>query len=1038
MSVRGTSSTFIGRADELATLDRLLTSGEDRLRVALVGGEAGIGKSRLLSEWARRARERGALVLLGGAVDVGERASLPYVGVIEALRPLTEEPGRARLASLGSVGADLVRLLPDLGPGPAGVHRGAGLPPEFAQVRLFEQLLGLLIGLSRQAPTILAVEDLQWADRSTCDFLVFLARNAGEAAIGLIGTYRSDDLRRLRPVRATLGDLGRRRGTARMELPPFDSAEHAAHVAELIGMPPPPALVEATYARSAGNPFYTEELLASGNAPAGLPASLRDALLVRLGDLSPEAGEVVRAIAVGWSVSHPLLSRVSSLGEGALLAAIREAVDRAVVRPDPETGRYGFRHPLIAEAVYADLLPGERSRLHRAFAVALAEEPALGPASPARAAAELANHWYAAGEMPRALPALILAAEEAQGVHAQDEALAHLERALDLADRLPGADRLLGIERWELDGRAALAAEAVGEFERSIGSWHAALDHAGASDPSARAELWVRLGETEFLAGRVERFVAAREAAVELVPAEPPTPRRAYVLAKLAIALSIAGRLEEARGMAEEALSVARRVGARAEEGRALSTLGTVLYLSSATEMAIEPLREGLAVSQELGHFGEEATDRSNLSEALHFAGRLREAADVVLEGLDRARANGLERTYGETMTAISVNWLFLLGRWEEAERIARDTLERTQHGLAADWTALALAELETGRGRFAEATAHLDAVLGGDHARRTPGWYGPHEQRAHLLLEMGRPEDAARQVWSGLDALERLAIPPESGEIRWLAVRGVQAATELAERARAAGDDAGEAAAARLAEAVNGRMAAHVAAVTRLAGHLDAHTACDALRVAAEMSRFRGASDADLWRQVGDAFAAMDHVWDELQARWRQAEALLLAGRPRSEAALPLRAAHRIAVRLGAVPSIDRIAALAQRARITLDEEPPQEPLGDDRRDGWVGRPGLLTPREREVLALLAAGLTNREIARQLFISDKTASVHVTNIKGKLEVRTRVEAAAVALRLGLAPAPSRSGASGSTPPDPPDPPDPHHPHAPKAFRPEK
>jgi DNA-binding CsgD family transcriptional regulator/tetratricopeptide (TPR) repeat protein len=1014
MAVRGTSPQFIGRTDELAALDRLL-EGDGRLRLVLVGGEAGIGKSRLIAEWGRRARGRGALVLVGGAVDVAEAGALPYVAIVEALRPLTEDPGRALLASAGPIGPDLARLLPSLGPSPTSRAALGGLPEEFAQVRLFEQLLGLLTRLAARHPTVLALEDLQWAEQSTRDLLVYLAHNVGEAPIGLIASFRSDELPLLHPMRTVLGQLIRERATARLDLVPFGPEEHAAHVAQLLGATPPADLLRATYARSEGNPFFTEELLAAGDPDAArLPESLRDALLVRLRELSPAAREVVRAISVGWSVPHALLARVVGLEEPALLAALRESVDRAVVVPDPATGRYGVRHPLLAEAMVADLLPAERSRLHRAFAEALEADPDLGDASPARAAAELANHWYAAGVMRQALPALVTAADEARGVHAQGETLAHLVRATEIADRLRDAESVLPVARWELDARMALAAEAVGDFERAIDGWHRALEHGSGTPAAVRADLLVRLGETEFLAGRLDRFVAARRAAVELVPAEPPTSQRAFVLAKLAIALSLASQLADARPMAEEALAVARRVGARAEEGKALSTLGTVLYLSGASEVAVGHLRAGLEVSKELGRMGDEAIDRSNLSEALHQAGRPGEGLAVVLEGLERARANGLERTYGETMTAIAVNWLFLLGRWDEAGRMAADALDRAPRGLAGDWTAMALAELEISQGRFDEARAHLDQVLGGDRSARAPGWYGPHEQRAHLLLELNRPTDAIREVRAALDAVDRLGIAAESGEIRWLAIRGLEAATEASEVAGARGDEAALADAEALVTDLVARIDAHLAAVKSLAGTLDRHTAIDAQLLAAELSRYRRQPDPSLWGQVADGFAAIDHPWDEVGARWRQAEALLLAGRPRSEAAGPLRAAHAAAVALGARPTVGRIEALARRARIQLDAGTQRAPttgggLRPAASDGATrARQPMarLTPREREVLALLAVGRTNREIADALFISDKTASVHVTNIKDKLRVRSRVEAAALAIRLGIGEAP--------------------------------
>jgi len=247
----------------------------------------------------------------------------------------------------------------------------------------------------------------------------------------------------------------------------------------------------------------------------------------------------------------------------------------------------------------------------------------------------------------------------------------------------------------------------------------------------------------------------------------------------------------------------------------------------------------------------------------------------------------------------------------------------------------------------------------------------------------------------------------PESGEIRWLTVRGLQAATQLAERARIERDEAASAEAASLVSRLTARFEAHLAAVRRLAGRLGPHAECDALLVAAERSRFDAMPNPDLWQSAADAFARMEHPWDEIEARWRQAEALLLAGRPRSVAAGPLRAAYRGARELGATPTAARIEELARRARIDLDVAPPAERAATGARAPGA-RVGIesLTRREREVLALLAEGRTNREIARRLFISHKTASVHVTNIKEKLQVATRVEAAGVAIRLGMGSSP--------------------------------
>ncbi|HSK35478.1 MAG TPA: AAA family ATPase, partial [Actinomycetota bacterium] len=399
------SPTFVGRTQELA---RLAAAGDRAAggtpTAVLIGGEAGVGKTRLVGEVVAGARAAGATVLAGGCVELGGEG-VPFAPLIEALRGFVrdlDEPGLARLAP-GQARAELARLLPELGP-PGGP--GAGERPAFGgdpgpwseQGRLFELLLGLLERLGAERPAVLVVEDLHWADRSTRDLLAFLVRNLRHGRLLLVLTYRSDELHRRHPLRPFLAELDRGRRVERLELARFGPAEVAAQLAGIQGAPVPAELAERIHARSGGNAFFVEELAAvagtGGHADGELPPSLRDTLLARVELLAEPAQQVLRvAAAAGARVEHELLAEVAGLPEAELLAALREAVSAQVLLADAADGTYGFRHALVKEAVYTELLPGERTRLHARFAAALAARDTAGDPGPA---AELAWHWYAA------------------------------------------------------------------------------------------------------------------------------------------------------------------------------------------------------------------------------------------------------------------------------------------------------------------------------------------------------------------------------------------------------------------------------------------------------------------------------------------------------------------------------------------------------------------------------------------------------------------------------------------------------------------
>lgn len=405
--------------------------------MGLVAGDAGVGKTRLLTELTNLAEQRDMRVLVGGCMETGD-VGLPYVPFVDAFRDLGVRPDEAELVSslVGTV-PNLGRLLPALGEG-----RGSAPPPndEFEQVELFGGVLSLLVRLSELAPLVLVIEDLHWADRSTRDLLAFLVRTLRSGRITLIASYRSDELHRRHPLRPLLGELVRISDIERIELPPFNRMELTEHLEALVGERVDAAAVDRILSRSEGNAFFSEELVAAGaiSEEVVLPEALADVLRDRIDGLSESAQELLKLASVaGRRVSHRLLAAAASHPEAELEVGLREAIAGQVMVADPMAETYRFRHALLQEAVYGDLLPGER-RHHGTYARLFAESGY---------AAELAHHCLAGHDLPGALAAMVRAATEATSVSAPAEALGHLTRALEIWEHVPDAAVVAGIER---------------------------------------------------------------------------------------------------------------------------------------------------------------------------------------------------------------------------------------------------------------------------------------------------------------------------------------------------------------------------------------------------------------------------------------------------------------------------------------------------------------------------------------------------------------------------------------------------------------
>jgi DNA-binding CsgD family transcriptional regulator/tetratricopeptide (TPR) repeat protein len=734
--------------------------------------------------------------------------------------------------------------------------------------------------------------------------------------------------------------------------------------------------VEAIHARSEGNPFYAEQLLAAGagDAHVELPATLAEVLLARVQGLSEPAQQVLRVAAVaGRRVPHRLLAGVAGRPEADLERGLHEALGAGVLTSDAATGSYTFRHALLQEAVYGDLLPGEQVRLHAAYARLLAVEPG-------GAAAELAHHCLASHDLVGALAASVRAASEAEAVLAPAEALRHLQRALALWERVAEPATIAGIDRVELTLRAAAAASAAGEQQRAASLAGDAARTAG--DPAQAARAYERLGRYLFDAGRIEEALDARAKAVELAPAQPPSRLRARVTAAIAQALVNARRRDDARRWCDEALAAARA----ADEADVLSTLGMIeQYDDPANARTLFAAARAEAAGA--GDLEVELRALYNHAEVGRSMGDLASAGASFDDGAELAERNGLGWSrFGIFTRRGQLAVRYLTGDWDECERLLAAVPELVTTLAAAQVVAQGLGVL-VARARPAAPVRlrRLAGLAGADPFldRDVAVW------EAELADWQGDLDRARSAIRRGLAAADAVGHFDQVLEGAWVAMNGLSVEADRAGQARAAGDAATLADATAAGRALLERVRADAERAPRAGLAHDVHVRGRRAKAEAEWTRLQGRSDPARWQAAVGAFS-YGHVYAVARCQWRLAEALAGAG-DREQAATAARAAHATATRLGAAPLRSALEALARRGRLDLGVALPA-------RSTLAG----LTPRELEVLGLLVEGRSNRQIAEQLFISAKTASVHVTNLLAKLGVHSRLEAAALARRRGL------------------------------------
>ncbi|MFJ2827236.1 AAA family ATPase [Streptomyces sp. NPDC087263] len=1003
METRSVSPVFVGRAEELGVLhEALARAAAGEPQALLLGGEAGVGKTRLIEEFATSAGREGAIVACGGCVEIGADG-LPFAPFSTALRALRRLlPDELSAAAAGQED-ELARLLPELGE--AGQGRRY---EEEGMARLFELTARLLERVAANRTVVVALEDLHWADASTRHLLAYLFRTLRSGRLVVVASYRADDIHRRHPLRPLLAELDRLRTVRRIELGRFSRAEVGRQIAGILAHEPDPAQVDEIFERSDGNAFFVEELAVASDqgCRTALTDTLRDLLLVRVEGLPESAQRVARIAAEGGSaVEYPLLAAVAGLAEDDLIEALRAAVGANILLASPGGDGYRFRHSLVREAVSDDLLPGERSRFNRRYAEALEADPTLVPAD--ERLTRLASYWYHAHDAAKALPAVLDASVEARCRHAHSEQLRLLERAMELWDVASEAVRAelrpvdyvevyppcgcdsatTPLRYLDLMAEAAVAGRLCGERERALKITKRALHLLeDDGDPLRAAWFWCQRSRLVQAQARGDGWQEL-DTAQELVRGLPPSEVHADVLSNVAAWCMLHEPGPGAFSAAERAVEYARMVGARDIELNARLTLGGLMVDAGDIEAGLAELYE---VKDQVNLHGASLVVgriHINLPSHLESLGRSREAVSVLGEGVELAKRKGLLDTEAYVWGNFSES-LDSLGQWDEAVEAAGKALRIGLNGKASGVAGIRLSQLALARGDLADSGRQLAA------ARAHFGTHDPMPQHALPLLSnaIGIAAAEGRLLDARAALAEALSVgfPPGTQRYGWPLL--LAAATAEA-----------DARGLPVAEAGRAETVEHLrSAAKSLATGAPLWLAYEEW-VRAELRRAEGVTTPSDWCEVVTAFEPLERPYDLARVRHRLADALLASGADdddRARATELLRLARAAADHLGARPLGDTVTLLAQRARLALGRVPEAAALTPADPAVALG----LTSRERDVLRLVAVGRSNRQIAEELFISPKTASVHVSNILAKLGVSGRGEAAAMAHRLRLFP----------------------------------
>ena len=944
------SPEMVGRTVQLGELrDALATSRDGHAVAVLVGGEAGAGKTRLVSEFA--AGIRGDVrVHTGHCVELGSDG-LAYTSLAGVIRSMIAEFGAEAVIGWAGAGSGaLAALIPELELDDPAPDPGRG--------RLFEVITLILERAANEHSLAVVIEDLQWADGSTRDLLRFAVRALAEAPLLLLLTYRTDEINRTHPLRPLLAELDRLRSVRRVTIPRLARNDVAAQVASIWGRSVETDVVDRVFRRSEGLPFFVEELAGAeaGGAPTGLPDSLRDLLLVRIEQLSEQTQQLLRLVAVGQTgrVAHWQLAGASDLGAADLDEYLREAVSANVLQVDGDG--YSFRHALLCEAVQDDTLPGESARLHLRFAAALAAQPDGNPGDPAASAMQLAYHLFAANDHAGAFRAYLAAADHAARTYAFPEALFALERVLELWSLVPDAADVAGADHATLLARTSERAKQAGELERALSLGEAATKEFGDdADIEVRTDLVLQRYRILSDLGR-PLPESQLQTVLDSLPAEEAV-WRARLLAVISSRRLMNGNFATGVAAATEAVALAESTGAHDTQLKALTLLGSAQVNLGEVDAGLAAFERARTIKS--APPGARLSYHVNASDALCLLGRYEEAAAIARAGIDDAREIGRARTLGAIILGNAAEPLLALGEWDLAERLI-------DRGLSLDppvrhrWQLASLrVSLLLWRGEVAAAACEFGELQPLAASTAIDPQYSIPCARIGAELDLARGD--ADAAWDCVrKGLELPNVIP--GYVLPLIGTGARV---LGERRRTgSADDEAE----RWLRDKLDPIALHEPAPSW-------QTLVDAELATADQTT--------AWQRAAEAERLPAHL--RAYATYRLGRSYVETGE-RTKATDALERAAGAARTIGAGLVVGYVDDLVRRAG-----------LGDD-----TAQPGPveLTPREVEVLRLVAAGHSNRRIGEELFISAKTASVHVSNILAKLDVSTRGEAASYARTL--------------------------------------
>jgi DNA-binding NarL/FixJ family response regulator len=959
----------VGRDAELAVLSRAVdAAAAGSPCVVALGGEPGIGKSHLLSELAAAARERGATVLDGRAAEWED--ALPYGLWVDALDAPLRALGAAAAARIDDARPDLVTIFPAAADAERSRARPAAALGAGERHRAHRAVRALLEELARGGPLVLVLDDVQWADAASIDLLVALLDRPPRAAIAIAWAARTGGV----PARlqAALARAEREGVAAAVVLGPLDRAAAGA----LLGPDVDAATADALHRRSAGNPFYLEELARAGD---DVPVAVAAAVSRELAAVAPAARAVLEAAAVAGEPFEPdLVAAVAERPEADVLAALDELVALGLVRATDVPRRFAFRQPLVRHAVYEAAGAGWRIGAHARAAAALGERGA-SPSARARHAEHSARHGDEA-----AIALFEEAARDCAGRAPQSAA-----RWYDAALRLLPGGAANDARRLDLIESRARALAAAGRLCDSRAALLEALDLAKRTAPERRVGLEIACARVEQWAGR------ARDARRRLHATRARLERTgAPAAAHLALLLAVDGLHEldfaRTRAFGAEALAAAGALGDGALGAEALAVL-------AAGEAADGRLAAARAHADQAAVLLESLDDAAlgphvEAFRFLAWAETMLERFAAALAHIERGLA--VSRDAGASRAVVPL----LLGRVEPylgrgeiacARDAAQEAVEagrlagRAQELSWALWTR-AYAEIHAGDVHLAvcgaeEAVAAARGLEANVLAGADPGW-----TLGEALVEAGEAQRGHAVLLDAVGGADAPRVAPVDRPLAW--ERLANAALELGDVAAARG------------YAERARRAA-----ARLDG-LDAPGASAARALAAVLVAEDRAGEAVALLEAevdGDA-APRAAVLEGPRLRLALGRALAAAGE-RASAVAALTAAEAELARLGA----EHWRAQAARDLRRLGHRAPARPRAGGGEDGIEG----LTQRELAVARLVHDRHTNKEIARRLYLSEKTVEAHLRNIFAKLRVSSRV---AVARELER---PGRAGAAGATAP---------------------